>query len=147
MGNAVHVVCGYCQSLVRVPGDKLEQAPACPQCHEALLDGHPITLTAENFDKHVQRNDLPLVVDVWAPWCGPCLAMAPQFAAAAKSLSTQMRFAKLNSDQAGDIAGRLGIRSIPTVIVFHQGREVARQSGAMDSKRLEQWLRTASQAA
>jgi thioredoxin 2 len=144
MSTAVHVVCGQCQSVVRIPTAKLGQAPACPQCHQALFDGHPVNLTATDFDKHLQRNDLPLVVDVWAPWCGPCKMMAPHFAAAAQAMATEARFAKLNSDEAPEVASRLGIRSIPTLIVFRQGREVARQSGVMDSTRLEQWLRSSA---
>ena len=142
MSTAVHVVCGHCQSVVRVPTGKLGHAPVCPQCHRAMLDGHPVNLTATDFDKHLQRNDLPLVVDVWAPWCGPCRTMAPQFAAAAQAMATEARFAKLNSDEVPELASRLGIRSIPTLIVFRQGHEVARQSGVMDSASLMQWLRS-----
>lgn len=141
MTESIHVVCGNCQAVVRVPVEKLAQMPHCLQCRQALLDGQPINLTAENFDKQVQRNDLPVVLDVWAPWCGPCKAMAPQFAAAAKAMAAQIRFAKLNSDEAPEVAGRLGIRSIPTLIVFRGGREIARQSGLMDSAHLTQWLR------
>lgn len=140
MGVPMHVVCGRCESVVRVPVDKLEHEPQCPQCHQALLDGRPINLTATSFDRHLQRNDLPLLLDVWAPWCGPCKAMAPQFAMAAQSMRAQVRFGKLNSDEAPELAARLGIRSIPTLIVFRQGRELARQSGLMDSGRLLQWL-------
>jgi len=142
MGTAVHVVCGDCRSVVRVPADRLAQKPACPQCHQALFSGEPISVNAGDFDKHLQRNDLPLVLDVWAPWCGPCKSMAPQFAAAAKLLASEARFAKLNSDEAPELSARLGIRSIPTLIVYRQGREVARQSGVMDSARLVQWLRS-----
>jgi thioredoxin 2 len=125
-----------------VPVDKLDQSPACPQCHQTLLDGRPLNLTANSFDKQMQRNDLPVVVDVWAPWCGPCKTMAPQFAAAANTMATEARFAKLNSDEAQELVLRLGIRSIPTLIVYRQGREVARQSGVLDSARLVQWLRS-----
>jgi thioredoxin 2 len=125
-----------------VPVDKLGQSPACPQCHQTLLDGRPVNLTANSFDKQMQRNDLPVVVDVWAPWCGPCKTMAPQFAAAANTMATEARFTKLNSDEAQELALRLGIRSIPTLIVYRQGREVARQSGVLDSARLVQWLRS-----
>ena len=145
MNTPVHVVCGHCEAVVRVPRDKLSQTPSCPQCHQALLDGQPINLTSQNFDKHVQRNDLPVVVDIWAPWCGPCKTMAPQFATAAGVMATEARFAKLNSDEAQELAGRLGIRSIPTLILYRQGRALGRQSGVMDSTRLMQWLRSAAQ--
>lgn len=140
MNAPVHVVCEQCESVVRVPADKLDHTPQCPKCHQALLNGQPINMTSASFDKHLQRNDLPLVLDVWAPWCGPCKAMVPQFAAAAQAMRSQIRFGKLNSDEAPELAGRLGIRSIPTLIVFHNGREIARQSGLMDSGRLQQWL-------
>jgi thioredoxin 2 len=140
MSTPVHVVCGQCEAVVRVPDDKLHSAPHCPSCHQVLLSGQPVNLTPASFDKHLQRNDLPFVLDVWAPWCGPCKTMAPHFAAAANALRAQVRFGKLNSDEAPDIAGRLGIRSIPTLIVFRHGREIARQSGLMDSGRLQQWL-------
>jgi thioredoxin 2 len=142
MNTPVHVVCGHCEAVVRVPRDKLSQTPACPQCHQRLLDGQPLNLTSQNFDKHVQRNDLPVVVDVWAPWCGPCKTMAPQFATAAGGMATEARFAKLNSDEAQELAGRLGIRSIPTLILYRQGRELGRQSGVMDSARLMHWIRS-----
>ncbi|HVY22183.1 MAG TPA: thioredoxin TrxC [Steroidobacteraceae bacterium] len=135
-----HIVCEHCDSVVRIPTTRLEQSPQCPQCHKPLFSGHPVALTAANFDKHVERNDVPVVIDIWAPWCGPCLAMAPHFAEAAKRLEPQWRFAKLNSDEEPQIASRLGIRSIPTLIVYHQGRELARQSGLMDANRLTQWL-------
>lgn len=136
-----HVVCGSCDAVVRIPSDRLQLSPQCPQCHKPLFSGHPITVTTANFDKHTGRNEVPVVIDVWAPWCGPCIAMAPHFADAAKRLEPQWRFAKLNSDDEPQIASRLGIRSIPTLIVYHQGRELARQSGLMDANRLTQWLK------
>ncbi len=142
MTTPVHLVCGHCDAVVRVPHDKLDAGPRCPQCHEALLDGQPIALTTANFERHLQRSDLPLVVDVWAPWCGPCRTMAPQFAAAAQTLRS-VRFAKLNSDEAPTLAGRLNIRSIPTLIVFRRGQELARQSGVMNSAHLVKWLNDA----
>lgn len=137
-----HIVCGHCQAVVRVPSERLHQSPHCPQCHQALLDGKPLDLDAAGFAKQVQRNDLPLIVDVWAPWCGPCKMMAPHFATAAQQMAQQARFAKLNSDAEPQLSSQLGIRSIPTLIVFRQGREMARQAGALDSGRLVQWLRS-----
>ncbi len=140
MNASVHVVCEQCDSVVRVPAGRLGNEPLCPKCHRDLLSGQPVNLTSASFDKHLQRNDLPVVLDVWAPWCGPCKAMAPNFAAAARAMRAQARFAKLDSDGSPELAGRLGIRSIPTLIVFRRGREIARQSGLMDSGRLQQWL-------
>ena len=135
-----HVVCGQCQSIVRVPNARLQHAPQCPHCHAPLFTGQPFTLTSAAFEKQVQRSDLPLVVDVWAPWCGPCRAMAPQFEAVARRMEPHVRFAKLNSDDEPQLATQLNIRSIPTLIVFREGREVARQSGAVDANRLTAWL-------
>lgn len=135
-----NIVCGHCDAVVRTPQARLSEKPQCPQCHQPLFAEHPVELTSENFDKHVTRSDIPVVIDIWAPWCGPCQAMAPHFAEAAKRLEPSFRFAKLNSDDSPNIATRLGIRSIPTVVVFHQGREIARQSGLMDVNRLGQWL-------
>lgn len=140
--DGTHLVCNECQTVVRVPTDKLTEAPQCPQCHTALFTGHPFTLTADAFDKHVQRSDVPLVIDVWAPWCGPCQMMAPHFEETAKRLEPHARFAKLNSDHEPQLATRLNIRSIPTLIVFRGGQEVARQSGAVDANRLTRWLQS-----
>ncbi len=140
MSGTVHVVCGHCDSVVRLPAERLRDAPRCPSCRFPLFDGKPSTLTAANFDKHVSRGDLPLVVDFWAPWCGPCLAMAPQFESAARQLEPRFRFAKLDTENEPAPAGRFNIRSIPTLIVFHGGREIARHSGAMDASSLARWL-------
>ncbi len=137
------VVCQRCDGSVRVPTDRLQDAPKCPRCHEALFEGHPVTLTSANFDRHVGHSGVPVVIDFWAPWCGPCRSMAPTFERVAAELEPQARFAKLNTDEAQDIAGRYGIRSIPTLMVFKDGREAARQAGAMDAASLRRWLATA----
>lgn len=140
MSPDTHVVCGHCQAVVRVPAEKLANAPHCSRCHEALFNGHPMTLTSATFDTHISRSDLPLVVDFWAPWCGPCLAMAPRFEQVARQMELKMRFAKINSDEEPNLAARFNIRSIPTLMVFRNGREIARQSGAMDAAALTRWL-------
>jgi len=137
------VVCQHCDGIVGVPAERLGDGPRCPRCHKALFEGHPVALTSGNFDQHVARSDLPVVVDFWAPWCGPCRMMAPAFEEAASRMEPTARFAKLNTDEAQDVAGRYGIRSIPTLIVFKSGREVARQSGAMSGEQLVRWVSSA----
>jgi thioredoxin 2 len=139
-GQFIQVVCGHCDSVVRLPADRLSEAPHCPKCHSALFEGTPITLTAANFDKHVGRGDLPLVVDFWAPWCGPCLAMAPFFEKTARQLEPKLRFAKLDTESHPAPAAKFNIRSIPTMIVFSGGREIGRHVGAMDAAALARWL-------
>ena len=138
--QGIHLVCGHCDGVVRVPATRMADAPRCPRCRNELLDGRPIEVKTANFDQHLRRNDLPLVVDVWAPWCGPCRMMAPHFEEAAQRFVQRARFAKVNSDEEGALAARFGIRGIPTLIVFRGGQEIARQSGAMDSATLTRWL-------
>ena len=140
MNANTHVVCGQCQSVVRVPTERLDQQPHCPKCHQALFSGHALPLNTAAFDAQVSRSDVPVVVDFWAPWCGPCRAMAPRFEEAARQMEPKLRFAKVNSDEEQNLAARLNIRSIPTLLVFRDGREVARQSGAMDKASLTRWL-------
>jgi thioredoxin 2 len=139
--EAVRVVCPHCATVNRVPSGRLAEQPKCGDCKRPLLPGQPLELTKATFDRQIAMTGLPLVVDFWAPWCGPCRMMAPAYEQAAARLAPGVRLAKLNTEEEPDIAARFGIRSIPTLIAFRDGREIARQSGAMDLPRLIQWVR------
>jgi thioredoxin 2 len=141
MSDSLHLVCPHCHAINRVPAARLGQAPNCGQCHHPLLDAHPVELTAATFDKHISRNDIPVLVDFWAPWCGPCKMMAPQFAQAAGLLEPQVRLAKVNTEAEQGLGAQYGIRSIPTLALFRGGREIARQPGAMGAQDIINWVR------
>ena len=142
MSQTIHVVCPHCNTTNRVPADRLDAGDTggkCGKCGQPLFAAHPVELTEANFEQQVGKSDLPVIVDFWAPWCGPCRSMAPHFERAAGELEPRARLAKLNTEESQQIAARFGIRSIPTLIAFRNGREVARQSGAMDSGALVRW--------
>ena len=138
------VVCPHCHRPNRLPDARLGEQGRCGHCQSPLFDGTPTALTEASFDRHIERSELPILVDFWAPWCAPCRAMAPAFAAAAQQLEPAARLAKVNTEEEQALAARFAIRSIPTLVVFRKGREVARQAGAMDAASIVRWLRSVS---
>ena len=141
--SALHIVCPHCHTTNRVCVADLHNAPDCGQCHKPLFDGRPLELDAASFDKHIGRNHVPVLVDFWAPWCGPCRMMAPAYEQAAGLLEPQVRVAKLNTEEAQAIAARFNIRSIPTLALFVGGKEVARQAGAFRTAQdIADWTRS-----
>ena len=143
MSTPLNVPCPHCAALNRVPEDRLGQHPVCGRCKQPLFDGKPVSLTDSNFDAVATRGDLPVVIDFWAPWCGPCVSFAPVFAEAAKSLEPQLRLAKVDTEAQPALAQRFGIRSIPTLLVMRNGKEIARQAGALNGMQLRQFLANA----
>ena len=141
MNDTLHVVCPHCHTTNRLPRVRLDQDAKCGNCKQPLFEGHPFELTKAGFDRHIAKDDLPLVVDFWAPWCAPCRSMAPAYEEAAARLAPGVRLAKLDTEAEPEIAARFGIRSIPTLIAFKNGREVARRSGASDLSGLLGWIK------
>lgn len=142
MSEPLHIVCPHCQAVNRLPPGRLDAAPNCGKCHRALFDGKPVEVNEAAFRKHLERNDIPVLVDFWAPWCGPCKMMAPHYAQAATQLEPRVRVLKVDTDSEQALGARYNIRSIPTLALFRGGREIARQAGAMNASGIVQWTRT-----
>jgi thioredoxin 2 len=140
MARNINIVCPHCNAVNRVPGARLGEGPACGKCKRPLFDGRPVALSDRDFDRHLTRGELPLVVDFWAPWCGPCKMMAPAYEQAAARVEPHARLAKVNTEQNPMLAQRYGIRSIPTIALFKGGRQVASQAGAMGPAQIVSWI-------
>jgi len=140
MSESVHLVCPDCNATNRIPAARMTDTPACGKCHKALFAAKPREATADGFRKHLERDEIPVLVDFWAPWCGPCKMMAPAYQQAAAQLEPGVRLIKVNTEDQQQLGAQFNIRSIPTLALFHRGREVARQAGAMTAADIVRWV-------
>jgi thioredoxin 2 len=141
MPNSLHIACPQCNGINRVPDDRLEQQPKCGKCRAPLFEAHPVVLNAANFQAHIHRSDIQVLIDFWAAWCGPCQMMAPIFTEAARTLEPRVRLAKVDTEAEQGLAAQFGIRSIPTLVLMKNGQEINRVAGAMQLNDLVQWVR------
>lgn len=142
MATALHIVCPHCDAINRIPRERLRDRGKCGSCHRPLFEGRPIALNDRaRFDKHFQHSDIPLLVDFWAAWCGPCKVMAPHFEQTATQLEPEVRLVKVDSDAAPQLSSRFGISGIPTLLLIHRGREIARKTGLVTAPDLVAWTR------
>lgn len=135
-----HIVCPHCHTVNRIPNDRLEDGPKCGKCKDSLFIAKPVELTDSVFNQHINNSDIPVVVDFWASWCGPCKMMAPEFQKAAEQLEPKVRFVKVDTELNQQTATQFGIRSIPTMIIFKNGQQIAQQAGAMSATQISEWV-------